>query len=295
MDNLSVKELRDVFTAAENCLRLRGKGTFGIRQRDSGWYGLGSNSFLTEIARYSERYKGYKGHIHHSEELVFFDELNGGLFLLSGRQSMTREALIHSVDIIVRLPGIPADPEPYVKFIRSFTREPAFFTPESPLRSIRKSLPSPVKIDRDDVLTKIESKELDREKASISGVVLKNPFFGNRPKIAELSKDEELQLFSEPEYLICTLDDWLDTGDEIDRYVLTSLETVTLGEAVLLLPRCTWANVTKRARSRGKGFREIQAEWTRREQMLERIKKASDRRMRTDKPDKTRDKKVQSP
>jgi hypothetical protein len=98
-----------------------GKGTFGIRQRDSGWYGIGSDNFLKEITRCSQRYKGYKRHIDHSEELAFFDELNDGLFLLSARQSMTREALIHSVEVIVRLRGIPVNTQPYVKFVRSFT------------------------------------------------------------------------------------------------------------------------------------------------------------------------------
>jgi Restriction endonuclease len=223
LDNLSVKELREVFTVAENCLGLRGKGTFGIRQRDSGWYGLGSDNFLKEITRYSQRYKGYKGHIHHSEELAFFDELNDGLFLLSARQSMTRKALIHSVEVIVRLRGIPVNTQPYLKFARSFTQYNVYFNPEPPLRRVHKTLPLSVKIEQPDVVTRIESRELNREKASISGVVLKNPFFNNPAKIAELSEDKELRAFSEPKYLFCTLDDWLDLGDEIDHYVLTAL------------------------------------------------------------------------
>ena len=279
LDNLSAKKLREVFTVAENCLGLRGKGTFGIRQRDSGWYGLGSDNFLKEIARYSQRYKGYKGHIHHSEELAFFDELNDGLFLLSARQSMNTEGLIHSVEVIVRLRGIPVNTQPYLKFARSFTQYNIYFTPEPPLRRVHKTLPPTVRIEQPDVVTRIESKELNREKASISGVVLKNPFFNNPAKITELSEEKELQAFSEPEYLFCTLDDWLDVGDEIDHYVLTALETVTVGPIVLLHPRCTWGDLTKRTdRSDGKGFRQIQAEWIRGEKMLERLKKASKRK-----------------
>ena len=277
--NLSAKELRDVFTVAENCLGLTGKGTFGIRQRDSGWYGLGSDNFLKEINRYSQRYEGYKGHIHHSEELAFFDELNDGLFLLSARQSMTREGMIHSVDVTVRLRGIPVNTQPYFRFVRSFTQYNTYFTPEPPLRRVHKHLHPSVKIEQPDVVTRIESRELDRKKASISGVVLKNPFFNNPAKIAALSEDEELQIFSGPEYLICALDDWLDVGDEIDHYVLTALETITVGGIVMLHPRCTWGDLTKRARrSDGKGFRQIQAEWIRQEKMLERLKKASKRK-----------------
>jgi hypothetical protein len=212
-------------------------------------------------------------------ELAFFDELNDGLFLLSARQSMTRKALIHSVEVIVRLRGIPVNTQPYVKFARSFTQYNIYFNPEPPLRRVHKTLPLSVKIEQPDVVTRIESRELNREKASISGVVLKNPFFNNPAKIAELSEDKELRAFSEPEYLFCTLDDWLDLGDEIDHYVLTALETVTVGSIVLLHPRCTWGDLTKRAhRSDGKGFRQIQAEWIRREKMLERLKKASKRK-----------------
>lgn len=279
LNNLSAKQLREVFTAAENYLGLRGQGTFGIRQRDSGWYGLGSDNFLKEVNRYSQRYEGYKGHIHHSEELAFFDELNDGLFLLSARQSMTREGMIHSIEVNVRLRGIPVNAQPYFKFVRSFTRYDVYFTPEPPLKSVHITLPSCVKVEQPDVVTKIESRELDRENASISGVVLKNPFFNDPAKIAEFSQDRELLAFAGPKYLICSLDDWLDLGDEIDHYVLTALETVTVGGIVLLHPRCTWGNFTKRAHpSDGSGFREIAAEWTRDEQMQERFKKASKRK-----------------
>jgi len=56
-------------------------------------------------------------------------------------------------------------------------------------------------------------------------------------------------------------------------------KAATIGEIVLLNPRCTWGDLAKRAhRSDGKGFRQIQAEWIRREKMLKRLKKASKRK-----------------
>ena len=213
---------------------------------------------MREVNRYSQRYEAYKGHIH---------------------QSMTRERTIHSVEVTVRLRGIPVNTRPYFRFVRSFTQSNICFTPEPPLRKVHKPLHPPVKIEQSDLATRIESKELDRKEASISGVVLKNPFFNNPAKIAELSQDEELLAFSGPEYLISSLDDWLDVGDEIDHYVLTALGTVTVGGIVLLNPRCTWGNLTKRAHpSDGSGFREIAAEWARDEQMRERFKRASKRK-----------------
>ena len=276
----SVEDLREVFIAAENKLGLRGTGAFGIRQRSAGWYGLGSDCFLKEIALLDQRYEHYKGHTHHSEELAFFDELNGGgLFLLSARQSLTRKHWIHSGEIIVRLPGVPANPEPYNKFVRSITSDNLVFSPEQPLRRKHTELRSSVRIELQDVITSIGSKELKREEGCVSGVVLKNPFFRNPARIAELSNDKELLAYSEPEYLICTLDDWLDEGDEVDYYVLTALETVALGEAVLLHPSCTWGNLTKRAHPPDEsGFRKIEAEWKHEDGVVERIKRASQRK-----------------
>lgn len=116
----------------------------------------------------------------------------------------------------------------------------------------------------------------------VSGVVLKNPFYRNSTKLTDLLKDEALQAFSEPEYLVCRLDDWLDAGDEVDYFVLTGLETVSLGETVLLHPRSTWGNLTKRARPLGRrdGFSKLESEWKERDLIEEKIKRASNRAKR---------------
>jgi hypothetical protein len=275
----SIEDLRELFFTAENHLGLQGTGTFGIRQQASGWYGLGSDNFLREIARYPERYKGYKDRIHHSEELAFFDELRaGGIFLLTARQSQTQKGCIHSGEVIVRLPGVPTNMEPYNRFIRSVSTDNGLFGPEQPLRRTHTRLLPTIRIELQDVITMVGSKEYKPD--CISGVVVKNPFYRNPTRLSELLKEEQLSAFSEPEYLVCRLDDWLDAGDEVDYYDLTGLEAVTLGEAVLLHPRCTWGNLTKRAHpiGRGDGFRKIESEWKERERMEERIKRASKRK-----------------
>jgi hypothetical protein len=274
----TLTEIREAVTAATNYLGLRGAGTFGIRQSTSGWYGLGSEKFLKEIARYRERYKDYQGPIHHSEELVFFEELNRGLFLLTARQSLTREGMIHSGKITLRLPGIPADARPYLKFIQTFAQKEIFFTPEEPLRRATR-LTSSVKIGLSDVIVTVQEIDPERpEGPGVSGIVIKNPFFKNANKIMNGSKDEAMSAFSEPEYLICTLDDWLDVGDEVDGYFITALETVRIGEVILLHPRCTWKKITKRAvDDRGDVLDKLQSEWKQRERWLSEIKQASKR------------------
>jgi hypothetical protein len=52
------------------------------------------------------------------------------------------------------------------------------------------------------------------------------------------------------------------------------METVDFGQAVLLHPRCSWGDLTKRARPLGgsKGLRELQRQWNRRDEMVEQIK-----------------------
>jgi len=276
----SVEDLRELFFTAENHLGLQGTGAFGIRQQASGWYGLGSDNFLKEIARYPQRYKRYKDDIHHSEELAFFDELNGGgIFLLTARQSLTIKGQIHSGELIIRLPGMPVNTEPYNQLMRSVAEYDALFTPEKPLHARHIRLSPKIRIEVSDVTTMIGSTEL--REGCVSGVVVKNPFFRNPTKTSEILKGEELLAFAEPEYLICRLDHWLDAGDEVDYYILTGLECVSLGEAVLLHPRCTWGNLTKRARPVERdGFGKIESEWKQRERMVERIKRASKRKGR---------------
>jgi Restriction endonuclease len=274
----TVDTIRDVLTAATNYLGLRGGGSFGIRQSRYGWYGLGSENFLKEIARYSDRYKVFEGRVHHSEELVFFEELTRGIFLLTARQSLTRKGHIHSGEITIRLPGIPVDTHPYLKYLRSFTRENAFFRSEDPLRRawVR---PFSVDVPLDSVVTEIRDTNPVRPGgATVSGIVIKNPFFTNPRAITKLAKHKDLLAFAEPEYLICTMDDWYDVGDEVDAYEITGLETVTIGEAVLLHPRCTWKRLTKRSASRNRsGLRKLQAEWEKQEDLVEQVKKASAR------------------
>jgi hypothetical protein len=277
----TIDTIRDVLTAASNYLGLRGGGSFGIRQSQSGWYGLGSENFLREIGRYSERYQKYEGQVHHSEELVFFEELTCGVFLLTARQSLTRKGWIHSGVITIRVPGIPVDMRPYLRFAQTFTQEHLFFSPDEPLRRTWVGPPA-VEVPLETVIAEIRDTNPVRPSgglAAVSGIVIKNPFFRNPKTAAKLSKNKELLPFAEPEYLICTLDDWLDAGDEVDGYEMSGLETVTMGEAILLHPRCTWKNLTKRvASSKGRNLDDLHSDWKRRDDFLEQIEKASARR-----------------
>jgi len=272
--------IKEAFTAATNYLGMRGGGRFGIRQSESGWYGFGSENFLKEIGRHTERYRGYKGYIHHSEELVFVEELKHGLFLLTARQRLNEQSSIHSGEVTIRLPGVPADTQPYIRFIRSLAQEDLLFTPEQPLQRSVVRL-SRVEIKLSDVITRIQAPKIgELGNFGISGLVIKNPFFNEAREIAKWSKAEVMLAFAEPEYLICTLDDWLDVEDEVDRYIMTGLEAVAIGEAVLLHPRCTWKKLTRRMDPNKKedGFKQLESEWKQRHNLFNKIKKASERK-----------------
>lgn len=277
----TIDGIKQVFTAATNYLSLRGGGRFGIRQRQSGWYGLGSDNFIKELGRHAERYKGYKGEIHHSEELVFCEALNQGLFLLNARQRLSGHREIHSAEVTIRLRGMPIDAEPYIKFSQTVGQNNVLFTPVESLERSAVALLRWIRINPSDVITKIQQVRVNElGTVGISGLVIKNPFFQKETKIAKLSNAEVMAQFAESEYLICTLDDWLEVGDEVDQYVLTDLEAVATGGTVLLRPRCTWRKLTKRVDPNEKKnqFKEIEFEFERRERLLERIKRASNRR-----------------
>src|SRR5260221_1922485 len=170
--------------------------------------------------------------------------------------------MIHSGEINIRLPGIPVDTHPYVKFIRSLGQRNLLFTPVPPVNRTRGRWPSR-EVELVNLVTEIRAANIGGTGGlGISGIVAKNPFFKNSGELAKWSKSEDLLAFAEPEYLICTLDDWLDVGDEVDGYVITSLEMVTIGEAVLLHPRCTWKKLIKRIDpSKREGALQIKSEW----------------------------------
>jgi len=170
--------------------------------------------------------------------------------------------------------------EPYKELVRAVGTNDVLFTPEEPLRTRHMRLSPRIRIEVSDILTMIGSTEL--RESCVSGVVMKNPFFRNPAKVSEVLKGEELLAFAEPEYLICRLDHWLDVGDEVDHFVLTGLETVNIGEAVLLHPRCTWGDLTNRGRPvEFDGFRGIESEWKQRERMLKSVMRASKRKSGT--------------
>ena len=238
VDPGTISELRRLLHVAEKKLGLTTDSSFSIHQREVGWFGFGRDSFLTAIEKRELRYRELNwDNYHHSEELGYVSRIeNGGVFCLSSRQSTTEGNHIHTTEIEILLPGIPVD----MDRIKAFCR--LMHNPEARIESIREY---PIKTHRFRPRVEVEPVgEIlsdSHGRKWVSGLVVKNPFFGKRPPFAESNASEHIfRMLSNYEILFCTLGSWHHTGVRMDHYQLRFIEGGFLGNYPVFWIVCDW-------------------------------------------------------
>src|SRR5437588_2801450 len=83
----SLESLRNIFGYLEKYFGLTKNGAFSIKQSEVCWYGFGAEEFLQTARGWRTRYSiSAAGRFHHSEELIYFDQFEGGWIELSAQQ-----------------------------------------------------------------------------------------------------------------------------------------------------------------------------------------------------------------
>jgi len=246
VDVSSLEDLERVFLAASKALNLSGNGSFTIYQENRNWHGIGISNWAKCISDWKKRYATQSwDSYHHSEELAYFEQFDVGMFAISGRQRVGDSTFLHSFELEFLLPGIPIDTDRYKTFMQiAGASFPFFYQKRNPERSVIHLKPS-VPLD---VCGLIVSTKLQQLLPSISGVVAVNPFFrANMKSVLRERYVPEADWATESEILVCHLKDWIPYGTEVDEYKLMNFSFAQIRGLRLVVPSCTWSNVTKRA------------------------------------------------
>jgi len=247
----SLEELTDVLNLLHDFVGLSEHGTFAIRQSGRGWCGFGALDFIRAVRDWRRRYREVGLTTwHHSEELAYYDRVDGGVLCLAARQRVGDRAFLHSGELELRVPGVPANTARLVDFSRALKSEGLRFdlVPASQTRTYVHIFKSRPKVEP---LARIVSTRLGRK--SIRGFVVKNPFFKNQTRLAKSGQGDFDELFlrlaASSQSILLSLRDWIDEGDEVDTIDMFRMEMMWAGEMPVLWASGTWRNVVRQGPS----------------------------------------------
>ncbi|MDQ3913924.1 MAG: restriction endonuclease [Actinomycetota bacterium] len=180
---------------------------WNIQQAATNWHGIGSRAFADALLGWEARYAGLDS-IHHTEEVSYHDEIDGGFYTLTADVSARDDRRVYYSNLSMQLLGIPLDLEPLQHLHQHIDpTAQAFFRPLSepsvtahgfPLGSSRIYVsPRALLVRRD---------EIDKEEWVI-GVAVENPFRGSRSDASSKWPSEKEWPFpiADTELLICDL------------------------------------------------------------------------------------------
>ena len=284
-------DLRRLFGLVHRLFPLSSKGSFSIRQMFHCWHGIGLNEFLAETDCWRERYERAKiDNPHHSEELAYFDSFDCGFLTLTGRQRVGDVSFLHSVELELRLSGTPVDTDKFKELCEATANSLAVFShlESTGYDEIHIHPPMPL-----EPVAEIHSK--DSRSESVSGLVVKNPFYKNRKKLpASTNQHSVLSMLDATEFLVCFMSDWHNVGDVMDRYELRCIEGTSTANVHAFRPICTWNECVREAPDKKSSLANLQSflsdlDDAESVHMPEQEERKASRKAKNDKPKKRRE------
>ena len=256
----TIDDLRDILGCLHEKFGLSANGAFSIHQSDACWHGIGAENLLQAVKEWRKRYKDAAlKRVHHSEDIMYFDQLRDGRVVLSTRQRVFserkhdgRESWLHDSELSIQLPGIPIDTTRFLELCRYTGNEWGQFEYLSQRMTHKKRLNKKIKLRV--VGTVVQTFEEGRFHPSaehiVKGVIAHNPFYRKKSLPKELQGHEEIQLHDllDIELLLCDLRDHHEDGDVIDWYVLEGFETTWVQAAQIIRPFGTWHEIIENVR-----------------------------------------------
>jgi Restriction endonuclease len=209
-----------------------------IQQQTRNWHGFGTRSFVECLVNWSTRYRGLS--LHHSEQICFYNEFDGGFFVLDGYVSALNSREVRNFPMLMlHLQGIPLDSSPIHHLCESFgVTESVFFRPNSQSSVTSEFLKMMPRLDVVARLVKPENLYDGRGLTdAVHGVIAKNPYYKGED-CSELSSVGWLPTeLLYVEYILCYLRGTHALDEEDITYWLEGVEsTVVYNEALI---RCT--------------------------------------------------------
>ena len=181
--------------------------------------------------------------------------------LLTARHRLgtRRASFLHDSELAIQLPGVPVDSTPFLDLCRYTGNEWAQFEYIARRLTFQRRLKTPIALDAVGVVVSTlgRGRAEDRLERVITGVIAQNPFFPGRSLPVELQCDESAALegFSDTSLLLCSVRDWHDEGDVVDRYMLEGFEVTSAHRQHLIRPFGTWNRIIADARSTARNGR----------------------------------------
>jgi hypothetical protein len=245
----TIDELQDLFRYLHDSFGLSSNGAFSIHQEGASWHGIGVRNLLAIATDPWSRYRAASmERVHHSEDIVYFDQFRNGWFTLYTRQRVPEgrsRSYLHETDVCIQLPGVPVDASPYLDLCRYTGNEWADFRTVHGRRKYTSRLKKPLKLEVVGTLVRTDD---DREKERwVVGLVVRNPFYRKKklPREFEI-EGSPLHELLEMELILCDLKDHLEEGDQVDQYVLQGIETTDAQYVQVIRPFGTWNAMVKR-------------------------------------------------
>jgi hypothetical protein len=103
-----------------------GSGRWSIQQARHNWHGVGVGSFAEAIIGWQSRYRGL-GAIHHTEQVRYYDQCDGGFYALAADVSASSPRLLRHCDVGFELIGGPMNAGPIRRFCESLDIDGPFY------------------------------------------------------------------------------------------------------------------------------------------------------------------------
>lgn len=258
------EELRNFLGWIHQRFGLSGEGRFSIQQSEASWFGVGAREFIEELTRQEARYREAKARsLHHSEEFAYFDEFQDGYLVVEGRsrvRARNREEdkeSLYSVDLLVRMPGIPLDSRPYLELVEMAGHQNAYFVKsDEKVYVARLEEPIPVK-----PVARVISRSSEHEPL-VAGLVIENPFYGNSDALRAEDHDlySPFHQLSRSAKLVCMLKGRHGPDDVMSGYFLQAIRATRASDALIVQPICSSGSYVSITPSVKKPFREALAE-----------------------------------
>jgi hypothetical protein len=256
----TIRDLRNIFGYLHEKFGLSSNGMFSIQQSGSCWHGVGADDFLRAVEQWRVRYaQSQSKTFHHSEQLIYFDEFRNGWIELSSQQRIgldprgaARTSFLHQSELVIQLPGVPVDTSPFVRLCQYTGNRWANFEYIGQRWTSAIRLRKPVILS---VVGVVANRELHpdnglNQDCVVIGIIARNPFYQKKEIPKELLESEISPLLelSAAELLVCSLKDWYEDGDVVDRYFLQGFEVTVGGVGRIIRPFGTWNRMLKRVR-----------------------------------------------
>lgn len=223
------------------CIGVTSSGRYAIQQQTYVWQGAGASGLLDALDDRAARYSKVRNHLHHSEEVSYFDICDGGFYTLTMQVRADTQGVVHLAYFSAQLVGVPLDLAPWHELVRALDLDHrAYFRPRESASLRRHWLRS-----RSSVTVRPLAYLRLRDEDWIRGIVVQNPFYGTSSALT-LPRDEDAGRFDlaralqEIAVLICDLGSYHQVSNLPRRYELRYIEVVETNEVIVVHPVARW-------------------------------------------------------